>query len=182
MAALDKLETSLDSVFGKSAPQLPERGRENLVTWLPWINLILGIFTLLSVYWLWHWAHVANGFVDYANQLSHAFGGGDVASTTRLTVGIWLGLVVLAVEAVLFIAAYPGTKARKKSGWNLLFYALLVNIVYGVVMLFTDYGGASTLIGTLIGSAVGLWLLFQIRGKYTGARSIATPRATAPRQ
>src|SRR3954471_12636993 len=75
MAALDNLEKSLDGVFKKNGPKLPEKGRENLVNWLPWINLVIGIYTLLTVYWLWHWAHVVNSLADYANQLSQAFGG-----------------------------------------------------------------------------------------------------------
>jgi hypothetical protein len=47
-----------------------------------------------------------------------------------------------------------------------MFYALLVNVAYGVVMLFTNYGGIGTLLSTLIGSAIGLYLLFQIRSSY----------------
>jgi hypothetical protein len=62
--------------------------------------------------------------------------------------------------------AFPATKARTKRGWDLMFYALLVNIVYGVIILFSNYGGVGNFIFSLIGSAIGLWLLFQIRGKY----------------
>ena len=47
-----------------------------------------------------------------------------------------------------------------------MFFALLVNLVYGVLVIFTDYGGVGSFIGYLIGSVVGLWLLFQIRDKY----------------
>lgn len=172
MAGLDKLEKSLEGVFVKSAPKLPERGKEVLVEWLPWINLVLGILTLLSVYWLWHWAHLANNLTNYVNQLSQAYGG-PALDVHRLTAGVWLGIIVLAIEAVLYIMAFPATRARAKRGWDLMFYALLVNIVYGVVVLFTDYGSVGNLIGTLIGSVIGLWLLFQIRGKYMGNRPIA---------
>ncbi len=165
--ALGQLEKSLEGIFVKSAPKLPERGKEMLVAWLPWINLIVGLFTLLSVYWLWHWAHVANSLVDYANSLSAALGGGTVV-THRLTAGIWLSLIVLAVEAVVYLAAFPGTRARRKSGWDLLFLGLLINVVYGIVILFTSYGGFGTFLSSLIGSVIGLWLLFQIRDKYRG--------------
>ena len=71
------------------------------------------------------------------------------------------------------VAAFSGLKARKKSGWNLLYYALLLNLAYGIVMAFTNYGGFSYLIGAVIGSAIGLYLLFQIRSSYLGGHKTA---------
>lgn len=170
MAALDNLEKSLEGVFVKSAPKLPEGGKRVLVQWLPWINLVAGVLTLWSVYALWHWAHLANGLVNYVNQLSAIYGGTSV-DIHRLTATVWLGMIILAVEGVLFLMAFPATRARTKKGWDLMFYALLVNLVYGVVVIFTDYGGVGNFIGYLIGSVIGLWLLFQIRGKYHGQQT-----------
>jgi hypothetical protein len=170
MAALNSLEKSLDDVFVKNAPKLPEGGKKVLVEWLPWLNLVGGLLTLWAAYALWNWAHVANGLINYANDLSRAYGGGDVVAD-RLTAGIWLGIAVLVVEGVLYLLAFPATRDRKKQGWNYMFYALLVNIVYGLVVLFTDYGGFGSFLGTLVGSVIGLWLLFQIRGSYTSAKS-----------
>jgi hypothetical protein len=167
---LDGLEKSLEGVFVKSAPKLPERGKEVLVEWLPWINLILGVLTLWAVWWLWHWAHLANGLVNYVNDLSRAYGGSGVA-VHRMGAMVWLGIIVLAIEAVLFIMAFPATRARAKRGWDLMFYALLVNLVYGVIVIFTDYGGVGNFIGYLIGTVIGLWFLFQIRSKYVAGRS-----------
>lgn len=166
MGASLPLEKSLDDLFVKQAPALPAGGKKALVQYLPWINLILGLISLYTVYVLWHWAHLANNLINYANTLSAAYGGPTVA-TNRLSVGLWIGIVVLGIEALLYIAAFPGTKDRKKSGWNLLYYALLLNIAYGVVVLFTDYGGVGNLIGAIIGSAIGLYLLFQIRSSYS---------------
>ena len=164
MSALQPLETALEDIFVKKAPALPPNGKKALVTYLPWINLVLGLLTLYTAYWLWHWAHLANSLINYANSLSTAYGGPVV--TGRLTSGIWLGLIVLVVEALLYLAAFPATRERKKSGWDLMFYALIVNVVYGVVILFTSYGGVSSLISTLIGSGIGLYFLFQIRSSY----------------
>lgn len=168
MSALKSLEKSLDDLFVKKAPALPTGGKKFLVEYLPWINLILGVIALYTAWVLWHWAHFANSLINYANTWSAAYGG-PVVSANRMTIGIWLGIAVLAVEGLLYIAAFPGTRDRKKSGWNLLLYALLLNIVYGVVVLFTDYGSVGNLIGTVIGSAIGLYFLFQIRGSYSGA-------------
>lgn len=166
MSALQSLEKNLDEVFGKNAPPLPPNAKKVIVEYLPYINLVLGVVTLFLAWGLYHAAHVVNRFVDYANSLSAAYGGTERVSHLSFTV--WLAIVVLVVEALLYIAAFSGTKAHRKSGWDLLFYALLINIVYGIVAVFTDYGGAGRLIGSLIGSAIGLYFLFQIRGAYVG--------------
>lgn len=168
MSALP-LEKSLGDLFVKQAPALPPNGKKALVQYIPWISLILGLISLWTVYVLWHWAHLASNLINYANSISAAYGGPTVASN-RLSVGIWLGIAVLAVEALLYIAAFPGLRDRKKAGWNMLYYALIINIVYGVVILFTNYGGVGNLIGTIIGSAIGFYFLFQIRDSYTGAK------------
>ncbi len=177
MGALQPLESKLDELLGKKSPvQLPDNARKTIVEYLPWINLVLGVLTLWTAWALWHWAHLANALVDYVNSLNQAYGGTAVV-THRLTGVIWLGLVVLVVEGLLFVAAFPGTRDRKKSGWDLLFYASLVNIVYGVVILFSDYGGVGRLITTLLGSVIGLYFLFQIRSYYTGRKSAVAPKA-----
>jgi len=175
-SALESLEQSLDEVFNKNAPQLPAGIKQFIVKYLPYINLVLGILTLVAAWGLWNAAHTVNVLVDYANNLSAAYGGEKI-STDQLTFTVWLALGVLVVEALLYIAAFPGTKARKKSGWNLLYYALLINVVYGIVVAFTDYGGFGSLIGSLIGSAIGAYFLFQIRGSYSGASRSAKASA-----
>jgi hypothetical protein len=159
MDRLHSLEARLNDTFVKQAPSLPREAKKALVQYLPWINLILGLVALFTVYALWRWAHpaLANSLINY---------GVGPGTAGRLNFGIWFGLIVLAVEALLYIAAFPGTRDRKKAGWNLMFYALLVNAVYGVVILFSTYGTIGNLISTLIGSAVGLYLLFQIRSSY----------------
>lgn len=170
MSAMQSLEKNLDDLLVKQAPPLPSNAKRALVQYLPWISLILGLLTLYSVYTVWHWAHLADNLINYANSISAAYGG-PIVSANRLTVGIWLGLVILAIEALLYIFAFPGLKDRKRAGWDLLFYASIINIAYGVVILFTDYGGLGSLIWTIIGSGIGLYLLFQIRDSYKTAKS-----------
>jgi hypothetical protein len=161
---LKPLEKSLEKLFVDDAPALPSNAKKFIVDILPWVNLVLGIVTLFGIYTLWHWAHIANSLINYSNAISAAYGGPTVAN--RLDFTIWLSMAVLLVEALLYIAAFPGTKDRKKSGWNFLFYAAVVNVIYGVVVVFTNYGGVGNLIGSLIGSAIGLYFLFQIRESY----------------
>jgi uncharacterized membrane protein HdeD (DUF308 family) len=173
MANAAILETKLNDIFVKNAPALPKGGKKVLVEWAPWLALLGGILTLWSVAMLWHWAHVANDLINYANSLSAAYGGTKVADT-RMTVGIWLGLLVLLVEGVIYLLAFPGLRDRKKSGWNWIYYGALINIVYGFVIMFTNYGGVGSFLLSLVGSVIGLWLLFQVRASYLSRGKSAT--------
>ena len=172
MSALASLEKSLDEIFDKNAPQLPAGLKKFIVQYLPYINLVIGVLTLVAAWSLWNAAHTVNSLVDYTSNLSAIYGGEQI-STNRLTFTVWLALGVLIVEALIYLAAFPGTRARKKSGWNLLFYALLINLAYGIVVAFTDYGGFGSILGSLIGSAIGAYFLFQIRSSYTSGRKAA---------
>src|SRR3989338_4899565 len=157
MSAVNSLEKSLGDVF-KNAPKLPSGGKKALVQYLPWINLGLGALMLWLAYDLYDKAHAVGKLYDYANSLYKAIGGTEIGKN-RLTVLVWAAVALLAVQGVLYIAAFPGTRDRKKAGWNFMFYASLVNVIYGVVILFSDYGDVGTLLLSLVVSAVGLFLL-----------------------
>lgn len=161
---LAPLEKSLDGVFGeKSELSLPKGAKEWIVKAAPWLALLSAVAGIFSAIQLWRSAHYVNAWVDYANQLSRAFGG---PTTTRLGVAFWLSIIMMIVFALLALLAFPGLKNRKKTGWNLVFYSALAQIAYGVVSLFYSGGGPGSLIMSLIGAAIGFFLLFQVRSYY----------------
>lgn len=164
MAVIKTVEKQLDEIFVKNAPKLPEGGKKWLVKYLPWITLILGILSLLAAINTWRWANTSVQLIDAANQLAQTYG--IDTDLNRLTVWIWISLIILTIQALLYIFAFSPLKNFKKSGWNLVFYVALINIIYAVVLLFSDYGGVGSFIFSMIGSAVGLYLLFQIRSHY----------------
>lgn len=178
MALLSDLETSLNDIFVKKVPPLPASAKRYLVQYLPYIALIIGFFSLVSAWSLWHLAHSANAIIDYANSISRAYGG--TITEHHVGLGVWLAILTLAFEAILYIAAFGPAKAKEKTGWNLLFYAALVNILYGIFDMFTSYGGIGSLIGVVIGSGIGLYFLFQIRESFMGtAKSTASTKKEA---
>jgi hypothetical protein len=160
---MQPLENALDKLFVRHAPSLPRNGKKTLIEYLPWLSLALGLLALYAVYALWHWAHLVNSLLTYS--------GGSGTAGNHLSFGVWLGLIVLGAEALLYLAAFPAIRARQKTGWNLMFYALLVNAAYGVVIASTAYGSLGNLLVTLIASAAGLYLLFQIRTSYGQRRA-----------
>jgi len=163
---LAPLEKSLDNVLGEKAPyKIPKNGREMLVKLAPWLSLAGGVFGLISAVGLWRAAHTVNQWVDYANKLSASFGA-PTQQVAKLGVSFWLSMVMLVVFSLLSLLAFPGLKAKKKTGWNLMFFSSLASVAYGVVSIFYDGAGFSSFIGTAIGTVIGLYLLFQIRSYY----------------
>ena len=165
-AKAEQLETKLDTIFEKNAPKLSAKARAMIADWAPWAALIVGLWSLLSAYWLWQAATAVSAYVMLANQLSAAYGSSMMAN--NMTLWVWLALAVLVIEGLLYLLAFPGLKARKKAGWNYLYWGALVNVAYAVVSLFT-INGLGGFFGSLIASAIGFWILFQIRSQYVKA-------------
>jgi hypothetical protein len=184
---MKQLEAMLDEWLVKKAPfQLPENARKGLVTALPWLTLLGGLLMLWAAWGLYSLITYVNPFVGLANELNAAYGLG-YTSPVGFGPMVWVSLGLLAVEAVLFFIAFPALQAHKKSGWNILFWVTLLNVVQNLMSLigYTSNFGAFLL--SLLGSVVGLYLLFQVRSYYTGAPAAAasvgtmkTPKETPP--
>lgn len=182
-AIVKPIEQALLPLF-KGFPSLPEGARKTLVKIWPVLAMVFGILQLLAAYGLWNLGHSANQLVNYANEWSVATGNGVVTPT--LGIFYYLGLAVLVIDAVILLLAAAPLNARQKKGWDLLLLGSVLNLVYGVVILFDSYyGGVGSLLSTLVGSVIGFYLLFQVRDYYTGAKSAtastgAKPSATPP--
>lgn len=177
MELWNKLELQLNDVFGKKAPQLSAKSRESLAKAMPVLTFIVGLLELWAAYALWHLAHIANHLIDVQNSLSNYYGSdlGYTPAVTHLGVFYYLSFILILVNAVVLIGASFGLRDRSKvRGWNLLYYVMLLNVVYGILRLFDGVGGGiGALIGSLIGSAIAAYFLFQIRGLYNGPKPVA---------
>lgn len=174
MSSAKDLETKLNDLIYKQTPPLSDAIKKALVKYLAWVDLIVGIFTLWAAYALWQWAHQVNTLVNSINRLY----GVPTSFDNGLSFTVWVSLIVLTVEALLYLFAFPAARARQKKGWDFMYYALLLNIVYGIAAAFTDYGGIGSLIGSILASAVGLYFLFQIRSEYLGKTTHGTKPKT----
>lgn len=144
------LEGWLAPLFAKF-PHLPQSGRDVIVKIAPWLALIfgiLGLFGILSLFGLMQTA-------AFVSMMPNVHVGWYPAAMITLALG--------AASAVLELMAFKPLGARKKKGWNLLFYATVISIISSVVgVLFGDSG----VFGAILGAIIGLWLLFEIRGAY----------------
>jgi len=141
---MKQLEDLLSDYLVKKAPALPTNIKEVIVNFAPWVTLILLILTLPVVLAVF-------GLGAILSPLS--FMGGLTMGTNYL-----LTLVFSAVMLVLEALAIPGLFKKARSAWNLLFYSALVGALQNLVTF--------NLGGLIIGTLLGLYLLFQVREYY----------------
>ena len=147
--SLGGLETSLEDLLVKKAPfQLPKNAKEVLVNFAPWLALIGGVFALIV-------ALAVFGLGAVFGPLS-LYAGPQYAGSFFTTYAI--SLIVLGVSGVLDLMAFPGLRTRKIGGWRLLFYGELVWAVSKLL--------SFDIFGLVVGTLVGLYLLFQVREYY----------------
>lgn len=163
---LDSLETKMEEALVKKAPfQIPQKGKETLVNIMPWLALVAGVLGLLAARAHWNFGHYENELIDSINQLSRAYGFTD--PTASLGVAYWLAFGALILFSVLYLVAFPGLRARSKSrGWNIVFYAAILSVVYSVILIFVDRRGVDSFIWNALVAVASLYLLFQVRSLY----------------
>ena len=104
--------------------------------------------------------------INYANQISQYTTGVSVGYSSTDKIVIYGGIALLVINAVIFLMAFAPLKLKAQRGWDLLFLASLINIVYGVAQIFISGRGVGDFILSLIGTAIGLYLLFQVKDYY----------------
>lgn len=139
-----QLENLLSEYLVKKAPALPTNIKEVIVQFAPWATLVIVILTLRLILAVF-------GLGTILAPLS--FLGGMTAGTNYI-----LTLVFSGISLVLEVMALPGLFKRARGAWNLLFYASLLGAVQNVVTF--------NLGGLVIGTLLGLYVLFQVREYY----------------
>ena len=166
------IENKLDDLLVKKAPyKLPDNFKKGLVTAMPWLALIGGVLSLLGAWGVYQLVSWVSNWMGVANDLGAAYGyyTGYSASFGPL---LWLSLLLLVVEAVVSFMAFSPLKSHKKRGWDLMYWLSLLNVVYAVVYLIAA-PNIMQFIFSLLGSAIGLYLLFQIRSYYMSGAATA---------
>ena len=176
----NSLEAWLNELFVDSTPKLPDNAKKALTAWASIIAAAAGFLLLFSAWSLWHWATVAESVINYANSVCTTYSGYSCAiPVSRFSIWLWLGVLFLTAEGLLCFFAYPHLKNRKKEGWNYLYYGALINVAYAAVSLFASYDVVGHFFGSIIGSVIGFYLLFQIREAYLEPKRVAPTKPTS---
>lgn len=138
---------ALDDSYAK-LPALPKGASDFIVNIAPWLSLIFGVLSILV-------GVSAFGFLAVLSPFAAVSGAGAYAITGLLS------SVVLLVEGVIMVVAFPSLKNRAMKGWNLLFWSLVLSVVSSVLSL-NVYGVVQSVVGALI----GYYFLYQMKSYY----------------
>lgn len=146
---MQQLEAFFEDLFLKKIGyQLPATAKETLVKIAPWITiiiLVLSIPAILAVF----------GMGSFVGSMGLAFG-------VSLGFRYYLGIAVLAVQVILMAMSISGLMKRELKGWRLVYYSSLVSVAYGIINAY----GVGSLLWSLLASAIGLYMLFQVKSYY----------------
>ena len=127
----------------------------SVLTLLAFVPLLLTVFGVLSV------ANLSLGLAGYPNTY-----GSDALGWFSIIVSIVSSLIVLYLEAT----AITPLKAKQYRGWQLLFCASLISLALTVVSdIITMQVGS--IIMSLVFSAIGFYILFQLRPYFASAET-----------
>lgn len=169
MKALDNqlapLLKFLDGYFVKS-PALPTGGKEFLVSIAPWLALIFGvlglIFGAMGLLAVLGIAALGMGTVGVAGS----YGGMPAAGAYAAHIAGFSFLAVVALAfallgALLQVLAFPGLKARKEKGWNLMLYVVLLSLVGSVLSL-----NVLSVVWAVVWFLIAYYFLYQVKSYY----------------
>ena len=141
---IPQLEDLGDQYLVQKAPfQLPPGVKEFIVQFGPYITLVLMLLALPIIL-------IALGISAFLLPFGYTAGGAGLVST--------LGLVIAVASLILEAMALPGLFKRSKTGWNFVFYSILLSAVGSLIHL--------DIVGLIIGTLISLYILFQIRSYY----------------
>jgi hypothetical protein len=162
MESLHKLEDMVEKWL-KPLPHLPENWRKWLAENAWWLTLIGVILSVIGIFLLL-------GPLLFVTAVTTSVYGVVVAEThTGLyMLAIWVSLALLVVVTIIEAFAISPLKALSKKGWDLLFLALVIEVVSSLVSAVLNISIMS-LISAAISAIIGAYVLFEVRSHYKKA-------------
>jgi hypothetical protein len=152
MQQLSGLENSLATLF-KGLPHLPKDWRHWLADNAWWLTLIGVAFGCLGILGL---VPVVLGISIFTGIVA-----GPAAGALIIITGI-VNMAVLVVSVALEAMAITPLRTKHKRGWELLFLVSLVTFT-GAVLNALITGNIGHILGLIIGTLIGLYVLFEVR-------------------
>ena len=141
---LVQLENKLAEFFIKKLPALPEKVKEIIVKYGPYVITLMLVYSILATLAVVGISMAATPFL-FLNGLKGGF---------ILLIIALLGILIVVLE----IMAIKGLFTRQMKSWKLLFYISLIQALCTLLRL--DLGGL------IIGTGISWYILFQVRSYY----------------
>jgi hypothetical protein len=139
----EQIETTLRTYLYDKAPHLPLQWQEVLVKFLPYLTILFVVLSLPVLL-------AALGLGSMLSPFLFMAGGFTSFSLT---------MIVFAISVILEAMAIPGLFNKSTKSWYLLYYSTLINALYNFLTF--------NIVGFILGGAISLYLLFQIKKYYT---------------
>jgi len=159
MDSLHKLEDNVEKWL-KPLPHLPDDWRKWLAENSWWLTLIGVVLSVIGIFLLL-------GPILFYTAVTTSVYGVVVAEThTGLyTLAIWVSFALMVVVTIVEAFAISPLKALSKKGWDLLFLALVIEVVSSLVSAVLNVSIMS-LISAAIGAVIGSYVLFEVRSHF----------------
>ena len=171
MKNINKIENMIQGWL-KPLPHIPAKWTKMLADnlwWIVGIGIVLtGIALLMSINALLYGISYLGGMSGYGIHLANIYTGWWMAAAI-------VSMAIPAASVVLMGMAFNPLKAMQKKGWDLLFLASLVTAAAQIlsVILNFNYVLIFSLIMTLAGVAVGVYVLFEIKSHFKAGKIAA---------
>jgi hypothetical protein len=144
---VDQFEAFLDEHMVKNAPfHIPAGGKEFIVKVSPYVIIVMAIIAIPVIV-------AALGITALLSPFA-MMGGYYHFGVFGLLSGI-LSLVALVIE----LSAVKGLFARTHASWRLLYYVSLISLASSLI--------SFNIVGGIISSIIGWYILFQVKSLYT---------------
>lgn len=140
---MESLNNLFDTYLVKKAPALPIGVKNFLVTVAPWLIIISIVIALPAIFLL----------LGISTALPGLFYSQNIGAINSKLV-----LIIEAIALVLNTLALPGLFKKSISGWNWVYYAVLIQTLASLI--------SFNIIGGLIGLIISMYILFQVKSYY----------------
>lgn len=164
MKLVESLETKAKTLYDRVPFKLSKNTRHSFAEVLWCVSLGLGALQLWTLWGLWD--------AGQSGRWQVMDGFGRMWQHPDLNIFFYAAAILLLTQSIMLLAATGLLKMRTREGWQQLFYALLIYVVYGVASLFTEINGFGVFAWVLASSAVAGYFLFQLRGEFTRSSTV----------
>lgn len=147
---ISQIDKYCDLYLIQKAPfSLPENWKEIIVKIIPWLNILMVVLFIVGVAVFFGLGVLVASLGPIKNYAMYPL----------YNVSTIFAFAFTVTCLVLLVKAAPGLFKRKSSAWTLMFYYQLISGVQGLL---SEKG-----ISSLFGFVVGMYVLYQVRSKYT---------------
>ncbi|MEO6109821.1 MAG: hypothetical protein ABIP50_02325 [Candidatus Saccharimonadales bacterium] len=176
MEFINKIEATVGG-WAKNVPHLPPAAQKWIATNVWWIALVGAILTGVAMLFSLFGLLLGGIGASYIYVINPYY-------TTVILISGIVDLAFLVVRAILLGTAVKPLQNKKQKGWDLLFFALLVQAVAIVISAVFNLvavnilGFMLSIIFGAVGVAVTAYFLFEIHGQFAHVKTVKA-KATA---